>query len=310
MTPLAVLCGFLGAGKTTFLRRLVPAVSARGLRPRVILNDYQNARVDVALLGEVAALVEPVSGSCICCGSREELVGALAAIEPGPRQVVLVEANGTTDTEAMLEILGGAPELRALTPPVQLTVVDATRAGRRDWRNELERVQLRTATHVFVSRRDLVDPARWREVEALVRAVAPRARASDPEAFAVELDAIEREVAQQPAREAGRAADHDHEAHARYHFASLELPLPGRADPDGFAAFLRALPPAVLRAKGIVDLGPPVDGKRTFQKVEGEVAVSDCELHEPESLPTTAIFIGVELPADEIRAAVAAVMAR
>jgi G3E family GTPase len=190
---------------------------------------------------------------------------------------------------------------------VQLTLVDAVRAGRRDWLNELERVQLRTATHVFVSRRDVVSEERWREVEGLVRTTAPRTRWTDVQAFAAELDDIEQEVALQPARDAPADTGHVHAAgHSRYHFASLELALPGRADPDRFLAFLRALPATVLRAKGIVDLGPPVEGKRTFQKVDGDVAISDCELYEPETLPTTAVFIGVQLPAAELRDAVAA----
>jgi hypothetical protein len=72
---------------------------------------------------------------------------------------------------------------------------------------------------------------------------------------------------------------------------------------------LRALPATVLRAKGIVDLGPPVNGKRIFHKVGGEVAISDCELYEPETLSTTAVFVGVELPAAQIRDAVAALVA-
>ncbi len=46
MTPLVLLVGFLGAGKTTYLRALIPALTAEGLQPHVIINDYQNARVD------------------------------------------------------------------------------------------------------------------------------------------------------------------------------------------------------------------------------------------------------------------------
>jgi G3E family GTPase len=53
-TPLLLVAGFLGAGKTTFLRALLPALARRGLRARVLLNDFQNARVDGATLADVA----------------------------------------------------------------------------------------------------------------------------------------------------------------------------------------------------------------------------------------------------------------
>ena len=49
MTPLILIAGFLGAGKTTLLRALLPRLGARGLRPHVILNDYENADVDAIL---------------------------------------------------------------------------------------------------------------------------------------------------------------------------------------------------------------------------------------------------------------------
>jgi G3E family GTPase len=308
VAPLVAICGFLGAGKTTFLRQILPLLTARGVRPRVVINDYQNARIDAALLREVASVVEPVNGSCICCGSREELVGALAGLPAAPGDVVIVEVNGTTDTEAMLEILTAAPELSHLSPPVQLTVVDAERFGAHDWRNDLERVQIRTATHLYLSKSALVPAERLAAVEAAAWALSPRAAAADPAGFAEHLAALTVELAAVPTRvELGtppprapaRAPSPAHEAH---HFASIELPLPGRADPAAFARFLDELPPEILRAKGIVDLGPPVDAKRSFQKTEARAEISDCALFEPETLPCSAIFVGVRLPLDAIRA--------
>ncbi len=44
-TPLVLLTGFLGAGKTTFLQNLVTAALEKDFVPHVILNDYENADV-------------------------------------------------------------------------------------------------------------------------------------------------------------------------------------------------------------------------------------------------------------------------
>ena len=58
MIPLVLLVGFLGAGKTRFLSDLIPAMHTRGLRPRIILNDFANASIDASRLAVLDALVK------------------------------------------------------------------------------------------------------------------------------------------------------------------------------------------------------------------------------------------------------------
>ena len=81
MTPLIVIVGFLGAGKTTFLQNLVPALGAEGLIPSLLINDYQNARIDGERFRGVIDEVTTLNGDCVCCGSRDELLAALEQFE-------------------------------------------------------------------------------------------------------------------------------------------------------------------------------------------------------------------------------------
>ncbi len=166
MTPLVLLVGFLGAGKTTYLRALIPALTAEGLQPHVIINDYQNARVDAELLRELTDTVVSISGSCVCCGSRDELMTSLTAFEPGPGRVVVVETNGTTDAEALVELLSLEPTLGSLTQPIQVSVIDTKRWQKRFWHNSLELEQTRTAGYVWLSRWEDVDSKRREAVGA------------------------------------------------------------------------------------------------------------------------------------------------
>ena len=105
MIPLALLVGFLGAGKTRFLTQLLPELHARGLRPRVILNDFANASIDASRLAELDALVTPLNGECVCCTSLRELMDALLAVQGRPGDVMLVEANGATEADELLGVL-------------------------------------------------------------------------------------------------------------------------------------------------------------------------------------------------------------
>lgn len=310
--PLLVVTGFLGAGKTTFLRGLVPAVAARGLRARVILNDFKDARIDAATLADLVPDLVALSGSCVCCESLDDLLKTLGEMSIAPGDVVVVEANGGTESGELLALLAGAGH-RHLTAPLQLSVVDAQRFGRRGWQDQMEEEQLATATQLHLGRTDQVTPERAREVTATASAVAPAATWTTPAALAELLAALVRDPVaaggdSRPAHHQGH--DHDRDGHDHIHpFAAHLVELPFPVDAGAFTACLAALPPEVLRAKGIVLLREPPGEKRSFQKVEQDVEISPCQLAEPEQHAPRAVFIGPRLPVDLIEARLRALAA-
>lgn len=291
MTPLILLVGFLGSGKTTYLRRLLPALSACGMDPHVIINDYQNARVDAELLRELAASIVPISGSCVCCGSREELLGALEKFEHAPDRVVVIETNGTTDSEELIELLALEPALAAFTQPIQLSVIDGQRWQKRFWHNSLELDQARTANFYFVSRWEDIDAKRRETVSASLAKNHLHAAHRDPVAFATEIQTVLAETGSIPSREneehpAGcdcghhhehpesheHSDQHDrddgHEHHSAHHFASMQIDLPNTVPRSAVSAFLDGLPREVIRVKGLARLADSPDEYHIFQRVD------------------------------------------
>lgn len=318
MTPLVLTVGFLGSGKTTFLKNLLPRLAALGVEPGVIINDYQNAGVDAEQLRELTGAVEAISGDCVCCGSKDELLETLRKFEHRPGRVAIVETNGTTDSEQLIEMLSLEPDLHAFTLPVQLSVIDSQRWQKRFWNNSLEREQARTATHVFVSRADIVEPARLRQVEKTLEEVTKAAHVT-VDAFAQELAALSQELRDTPSRHAGHhhhACDFGHEHHhhhehdharnhSEHHFASVELALPEKVSDRAFRGFLKDLPEEVIRAKGIVRFEEKPNELFIFQKVD--------RFDEPQFFPmgagariTTplALFIGPALAEPVLRAGI------
>ncbi len=307
MIPLVLMAGFLGAGKTRFLTTLIPQLLERGVRVRIVLNDFENAKIDAARLGELDALVTPLNGECVCCGSLRELLDTLQAVPPDPGSVMLIEANGATETDELLGYLTTDTTLTHFTLPLQLTVIDAARWQKRWWNNSLEMAQTTTATHVHLNWTDKLSTARRDAVQAGVAAVNARAAFTTPGAFAATLQSLAESVRETVRRDPqGVAAAHRH-AHGHTHpFGSVALPLPRLVERARFLAFVQALPAAVVRAKGLVRFADQPADMFVWNRVPGRKKVQLDESSPHADAEATALFIGVGMSLDDLESRIAA----
>ena len=101
MKPLvAVVGGFLGAGKTTLILKAARMLQARGVRVAAVLNDQGDELVDTELVRHSGVAADQVAGGCFCCRFPDLLdaMERLAAVEP---EVIFAEAVGScTDIAA------------------------------------------------------------------------------------------------------------------------------------------------------------------------------------------------------------------
>lgn len=101
-----LVTGFLGAGKTTFIReQLVPRLAA-GRRFAVLVNDFGDVGFDGPLLERAGLPVIEVEGGCFCCAAGGRLLEALHRIraELAP-DLLIVEGSGLADPWPVLEAL-------------------------------------------------------------------------------------------------------------------------------------------------------------------------------------------------------------
>ena len=181
--PMLMLTGFLGAGKTTLLREILSELLNRGLQSDVILNDRENASIDQDALQGHAASVEALSGSCVCCDGMDALYEMILKASKSIHQLLLIELNGTADPLPLQEGFTLLESKFLLHPRWQVCVIDARKFGRRSQFNELEKLQLETASHYYLSHTTNLIGEEENDLELEVEKVNPHA--SRTSAFAL-----------------------------------------------------------------------------------------------------------------------------
>ncbi|MFN8094110.1 MAG: GTP-binding protein [Vicinamibacteria bacterium] len=320
-TPVTILTGFLGAGKTTVLNHLLRL--DHGLRLGVLVNDFGAVNVDAALVARADADTIGLTNGCICCSLRGKLLDAALELRrrAAPPDHLVVECSGVSDPSSVaLPILSprARPELR-LDAVVAVLDAERVRAAR-----ELVAVvdaQVAAADVVVLNKVDLVTAAEREALRAWIRVAVPRARILEttegrvPAEIAFGSSATVRPPAAGRGRElpvhgmtsgTGERDRHGSNAGlATWHW-TCELPL----DPALLGRALRELPPEVFRAKGLA-LVRGADRPLVVQLVGQRLRLS-FDVDVPPARRTDLVFVGRPgaLGAPEIDARMAAAIAR
>ncbi len=168
--PVLILAGWLGAGKTTVLNRLL-ADNPDGVRTAVLVNDVADVNVDGSLVVSHDGTVIELSNGCVCCSIGGSLGLALRDTmmgDPRPERIV-IEASGIAEPAKVAEY----GDRRVLEEPTIMTVVDPFSVGamlRHPQYGDLVAAQIGQADVLNYSRRDLVDELGADVFEAGIRA--------------------------------------------------------------------------------------------------------------------------------------------
>lgn len=109
--PLTVIGGYLGAGKTTLINRLL--AEDHGLRLLVLVNDFGAINIDAALIAAEGGDTIQLTNGCVCCTMGADLFIALGrALDRAPRpDHLLIEASGIADPASIANAAKAEPEL-------------------------------------------------------------------------------------------------------------------------------------------------------------------------------------------------------
>ncbi|MDQ8192375.1 CobW family GTP-binding protein [Roseibacillus persicicus] len=311
--PMLMLTGFLGAGKTTLLRSLLNELSERGHLADVILNDMENALLDRETLREHAASVEPLTGSCVCCEGLDELCRMILEAAQSTHQLLLIELNGTADPLPLQETFTLLESKFLLHPRWQVCVIDARYFGQRSRFQELEKLQLETASHYYLSH--VPGPSEEAEMEQMVRSINPGASRTTASDLAGALsDAILKNrgyrLGQAEERRGAKPSfdplvhfsrEHQHSRHHYAHeFTGCNIVFPEPVEPSRIQPWLKALPETVVRAKALIEETSDPDGRYLYERVGDEIPSSPIPVRSISKVPCSGLFIGPDLQPDEL----------
>jgi len=314
MTPIAVtlLTGFLGAGKTTLLRHILN--EQHGYKIAVIENEFGEVSVDDQLIGDRATQIKTLTNGCICCSRSNELESALLDLLVGLDRGdiafdrLVIECTGMADPGPIIQTFFSHEILcqRYLLDGV-IALVDAVHADGQMNQFTLAQSQVGYADRILLTKTDVAGSAEaLRERLQRINARAPiytvthgdidLALLFNTNGFMLEENVVP--------------------ATPRFHFMAdkqnaissivveLDYPVEIGAVSRVMENLLLSFAERLLRYKGMLWIdGEP--NRLLFQGVQRLYSADWDRPWDDEPPHSTLVFIGVQLPEEEIRAAFA-----
>lgn len=109
--PMTVISGYLGAGKTTLINKLLS--EDHGLKLLILVNDFGAINIDVHNLASAREDTIELTNGCVCCTMGADLFMALGdALDRRPRpDHLIVEASGVADPVQIARAAIAEPEM-------------------------------------------------------------------------------------------------------------------------------------------------------------------------------------------------------
>ena len=239
--PVTIVSGFLGAGKTTLINKVLK--EKHGEHIAVVINEFGEIGVDHQFVLDVEEEIYQMDNGCLCCTLRTDIADMLKSIlmvkeQNGIRvDRVLFETTGLADPAPIAQTFINVPFLNEhFILDAVLTVVDAKNFLYQTAHQPEPAKQVGFADKIFMSKHSLVDETIYAKVINEVRSINAFAEIQDLDARPVQMSdmfglelfyASEKKILEMQehaeeeyCEECGHThahGDHDHEHHHHDH---------------------------------------------------------------------------------------------
>ena len=288
-TDIYIISGFLGAGKTTFIQKLLKEAFAKD-KVVLIENDFGEISIDTALLKTGGVEVKELNSGCICCSLSGDFLKAVHEIvERFHPDKIVIEPSGVGKLSDIVKACEDRRINHLVTIAAKITVADVKRCKMYlDNFGEFFENQIENADAVLLSRTEEF-PEKVAGARRLIEGLNPKAVIFSQPWSGINADDVLSSI-QNPFREI-RSNPHDHEHcehegcehdHCEYDHCAEEIfdTVTIQTSRKYQAVELKTclykaeheISGTILRAKGIVK---GVNGYLTLQYVPGDLKITD-----------------------------------
>jgi len=191
LVPITLLCGYLGAGKTTLMNMIL--ANQKGYKVAVIVNDIGEINVDASLIEKDANITDksslvPLTNGCICCTLKTDLVMQIEnLIASGKYDYLLIESSGVCEPMPIAQAIetienGYLDNVVSVVDAKRLVdeFSEGTQLLKKDMGEEdIESLlvqQIEFCSTLIINKKDLVTEDQMKKVRAVVTKLQPNVK--------------------------------------------------------------------------------------------------------------------------------------
>ncbi len=176
MTKIDIISGFLGAGKTTFIKKLLQEAIA-GEQVVLIENEFGEIGIDGGFLKDAGVEIREMNSGCICCSLVGDFGKSLEEVltKYHPDRVIIEPSGVGKLSDVMKAVIDVASDVE-VTLNSAVTIVDAQkcRMYRKNF-GEFFNNQIENAGTIVLSRTDIAPADKVEQALQIIRELNPKA---------------------------------------------------------------------------------------------------------------------------------------
>lgn len=190
MGKLYLITGFLGAGKTTFLKNFIRLFA--GQKIQLIINEFGQEGVDGVLLSDLGAYLNEIAGGSVFCSCRlDQFENVLRKSADINADVILVEASGLSDPTGVRKLFSQTDRFPHIDYQGAVCLVDAVRFPKLYATARTSVKQLASSDVAVVNKVDRASPGQLEHTLSLIRGQRPDMPIIQTTFGAVDTDILE-----------------------------------------------------------------------------------------------------------------------
>lgn len=190
MGKLYLITGFLGAGKTTFLKNFIRLFA--GQKIQLIINEFGQEGVDGVLLSDLGAYLNEIAGGSVFCSCRlDQFENVLRRSADINADVILVEASGLSDPTGVRKLFSQTGRFPHIDYQGAVCLVDAVRFPKLYATARTSVKQLASSDVAVVNKVDRASPGQLEHTLSLIRGQRPDMPVIQTTFGAVDTDILE-----------------------------------------------------------------------------------------------------------------------